>query len=36
LINGPMAKLSAIPLAAITAEAVRAWHTGVGTYCDAA
>jgi integrase len=31
LIDGPLAKLSAIPLGAMTAEAVRAWHAGLGT-----
>lgn len=31
LINGPLAKLGGIPLGAVTAEAVRTWHTGLGT-----
>jgi integrase len=31
LINGPLAKLSKIPLAQITPEVVRTWHVGLGT-----
>jgi integrase len=31
LLEGPLRRLSAIPLGMITAESVRAWHTGLGT-----
>jgi integrase len=31
LINGPLAKLSKVPLAMLTPETVRVWHTGLGT-----
>jgi hypothetical protein len=30
LLDGPLAKLSGVPLALITTETVRAWHTGLG------